>query len=191
MNCLGFSTRRLTRSPSSDGHAKLLGIGHLVQDDLAVHGAVAEGIDQRDDAVTDEVVAQEEDETLVADEVAGDLDAVGDAQGRVLLDVGDTSAEALTVANRCPDLVARVADDDADVGDACLDQVFDGPEEHRFVGDRHELLGARVGQRTQACALAAAQNQALSLRASCAWCQCPVAWCSLPMDQMYRLPCLP
>ena len=50
-----------------------------------------------------------------------------------------------------------VADHDADVGDARVDHVFDGIEEHRLVGDRHQLLGAGVSDRAQARALAAAE----------------------------------
>ena len=38
---------------------------------------------------------------------------------------------------------------------------LDAVEQHRLVGDRHELLGARVGDRAQARALAAGEDQSL------------------------------
>ena len=40
---------------------------------------------------------------------------------------------------------------------------LDPVEEDGLVGDRHELLGARVGYRTQASALAPRENQTLQL----------------------------
>ena len=86
---------------------------------------------------------------------------MGDAQRRVLLDVGDVDAEAAAVADGRHHLLLRVADDDADVADAALDEVLDGVEEDRLVGDGHELLGAGVGEGTQAAALAAAEDQSL------------------------------
>ena len=69
-------------------------------------------------------------------------------------------APARAVADRRANLRLRVADDDADVADAGGDERLEPVEEHRLVGDRDQLLGARVGDGTEARALAAAQNQA-------------------------------
>ena len=80
---------------------------------------------------------------------------------RVLGDVGDVDTEPGPVADRGPDLVAGVADDDADVLDARRGHVLDAVEEDRLVGHRYELLGARVGDRAQAGAGAAGEDQAL------------------------------
>ena len=66
------------------------------------------------------------------------------------------------VAGGGADLVARLGrDDDPDVLDAGLGHRLDAVEEHRLVGDRNELLGARVGDRAQAHALAAGEDEAL------------------------------
>ena len=44
------------------------------------------------------------------------------------------------------------------------DQRFDAVEQHRFVGDGHQLLGAGVGERAQARALAPAEDQSLHVK---------------------------
>ena len=44
---------------------------------------------------------------------------------------------------------------------AGVDQRLDPVEEHGFVGDRHQLLGRGVGDRAQAGAGAAGENQSL------------------------------
>ena len=88
---------------------------------------------------------------------------MGDAEGRFLLDVGDADAEAAAIADGGHDLLFGIADDDADVADAALDEVLDGVEEDGLVGDGDELLGAGVGEGTQAAALAAAKDEPLEL----------------------------
>ena len=70
-------------------------------------------------------------------------------------------APARAVADRGANLRLRVADDDADVADAGVGDRLDAVEQHRLVGDRHELLGAGVGERPEPRALAAAENQSL------------------------------
>ena len=82
--------------------------------------------------------------------------------GCVLVDVGDLDAELRAVADRGLDLVAGLADhDDPDVLDAGRGELLDAVEDDRLVGDRHELLGARVGDRAQPGAGAAGEDQAL------------------------------
>src|SRR5205814_10734240 len=81
--------------------------------------------------------------------------------GGVLLDVGHPGAPAGSLAGGGADFGGDVADDNADVGDAGGDERLDAVEQHRLVGDRDELLGARVGQRPQPGALAAAENESL------------------------------
>ena len=89
------------------------------------------------------------DEVVVAEEVAGDQHAVGEAERRVLRDVGDLDAEPGAVADAAADLGGRGvdADDDADLLDPGRGHVLDAVEDDRLVGDRHELLGARVRDR--------------------------------------------
>ena len=52
-------------------------------------------------------------------------------------------------------------DDDPDLLDPGVDQRLDPVEEHGLVGHRHELLGRGVGDRAQAGAGAAGEDQSL------------------------------
>ena len=72
--------------------------------------------------------------------------------------------QRVPVADRLLDLRRGVADDDADVVDAGVADGLDHAKQDRLVGHRHQLLGAGVGDRVQARALAAAQNQSLHRR---------------------------
>ena len=99
---------------------------------------------------------------VVAEERLGGQHRVGEPGGLVLDDVGDRHAELRAVAGRRADLVAGLGrDDDPDLLDPGVGHRLDAVEEHRLVGDRHELLGARVGDRAQARAAAAREDQAL------------------------------
>src|SRR5439155_9037161 len=62
------------------GDTEVLGVRHLFENDQRVRLAGPETLDQGHDAAADEVVAEEEDEAVVAEEVAGNLHAVGDAE---------------------------------------------------------------------------------------------------------------
>ena len=112
-------------------------------------------------ALLEHVVAQVHDEVVVAEEVAGDQHAVGEAQRIVLRDVGDLARRALPSPTASTISSAGLAHDDADLLDARLDHVVDAVEEDRLVGDGDELLGARVGDRPQAGARAAGEDEAL------------------------------
>ena len=92
---------------------------------------------------------------------AGDEHAVRQAERGVLADVGDLGAEGAAVADGRHHLVGGVADDHADLDDPGLDHGLDPVEQDRLVGHRHQLLGAGVGDRAEAGAGAAGQDQAL------------------------------
>ena len=100
---------------------------------------------ERRDALLEQVVAEVHDEGLVAEELLGDEHRVRQAQRRLLREVGDLEAEPAAVADGGLDLGVRVADDDADLGDAGGAHRLEAVEEHRLVGDRDELLGRRCG----------------------------------------------
>ncbi len=125
--------------------------------------AARNAVDERLQIVLEHVVAEVHDEVVVAEEVAGDEHAVGEAARCVLLDVGDLHAELRTVADRGLDLVAGVAhgDHDRDVLDARRRELLDAVEDDGLVGDRDELLRARVRDRTKPGAGAAGEDQAL------------------------------
>src|SRR5579862_2769120 len=120
-----------------------------------------ETIYERLQVVLEHVVAEVDDEVVVGEELARDQHAVGEAAGLVLRDVRELDAELGTVAGRGSDLVAGLADDDADVLDAGRRELFDDVEEDRLVRDRDELLRARVRDRTKSRAGSAGEDQPL------------------------------
>ena len=81
--------------------------------------------------------------------------------GASCADVGHPDPERRAVADGGLDLGLRVAHDDPDVGHAGRAQRLEAVEQHRLVGDRHELLGAGVGDRAQARSGAPGQHQTL------------------------------
>ena len=109
------------------------------------------------------VVAEVHHEVVVAEEVARDQHAVREPERRVLRDVRDLDAELRAVTDGGLDLGGRGvdADDDADVLDPGAGHLLDAVEDDRLVGDRHELLGARVRDRPQPRAGAAGEDQSL------------------------------
>jgi hypothetical protein len=61
---------------------------------------------------------------------------VSDAQGALLVHIGDVHAEAFTVAQHPRDLVPLVPDDDDDVADPDFPHRFDLVHQKRLVADR-------------------------------------------------------
>ena len=70
---------------------------------------------------------------------------MGETEWGLLGEVGDLHVPCRTVANGFPNLGLGVADDDADLPDACPCHRLDAVEEDRLVGNRHQLLGAGMG----------------------------------------------
>ena len=66
-----------------------------------------EGLDELGDALAQQVVAEVHHEVVVAQELAGDEHAVGQAERRVLGDVGDLGTPAGAVADGLADLRRR------------------------------------------------------------------------------------
>src|SRR3990172_639559 len=140
------------------GDTELAGVGDLLKHDAGVVAGSGEGVDVGDDAVREEVVAEEGHKRGGFHGFPGDADGLGDAAGLELVEVGDLGTEAGAVAGFAADLVAGFGrHDDGDIGDAGLDEVLDDVEEDGLVGDGDHLLGARVGERTQAGALSPPQ----------------------------------
>ena len=71
------------------GHAELVRVGHVREQDLRVAAARAELVHEPGDAVGDQVVAQVHHERLAGHVLLGDLDRVREAERRLLRDVGD------------------------------------------------------------------------------------------------------
>ena len=132
------------------GDAVLTRVGNLLQQDEGIRRTLREAAHERRDALLEEVVAEE---------LLGDEYGVREAEGRRLGDVGDLQTEAAAVADGSLDLGSRVADHQADFGDAGLAHGLEAVEEHRLVGDRHELLGGGVGNGPQTSAGSAAEDE--------------------------------
>lgn len=113
------------------------------------------------DALGEHVVAEVHHEVVVAEEVLGELHALGEALGALLRDVRDLDAEPGPVAERLGYLLDVVADDDPDLGDTEVADVVEHPLKDGLVGDRDELLGHGVAERAQSASRTAAQNQSL------------------------------
>ena len=110
----------------------------------------------------EQVVAEVHHEVVVAEELAGDEHAVGQAERRVLGDVGDLQPRTRAPSPTAAITSSRgVADDDADLDDPGLGHGLEAVEQDRLVGHRHQLLGAGVGDRPQAGAGAAGEDQGL------------------------------
>ena len=97
----------------------------------------------------EQVVAQVHHEVVVAQEVPGDQHGVGQAERRLLRDVGDRQPPGRAVPDRGPDLGRGVADHDADLFDPGVGDGLEAVEEDRLVGHRHQLLGPGVGDGAQ------------------------------------------
>ena len=109
----------------------------------------------------EEVVPQVHHEVVVAQELPGYQDGVGQAQGRLLLEVGDLQAPFRPVPDRPLDLRRGVPDDDAHLLDPGAGDRLQTVEEHRFVGHRHQLLGAGVSDGPQPRPRASRKDQGL------------------------------
>ena len=117
---------------------------HFVQNNLGVHRLRVKGVDLLDDAAANEIVAEKQDEGIAADKFFAQANPVRDAERRGLWNVGYPRAKPRAVADRVLDLIAGLGrNDDADVGDARLHQVFERVKQHRFVGDGHQTVSRR------------------------------------------------
>ena len=118
-------------------------------------------LDERNDPLRQQVVAQVHHERLTADEILGDQHRMRQAARRILRDVGDVDAPRGAVAHRGFDLRLRVADNNPQLAHARSSECLDAVEEHRLVRHRDKLLGAGERERPQARALAAAEDESL------------------------------
>src|SRR4051812_26933419 len=118
-------------------------------------------MDERGEILLEQVVTEVHHEVVVAEELVGDQDAVGEAKRGVLRYERELGAEALTLAERGDDLRPGITDDHADLRDAGRDHRFDPIEQDRLVGHRDQLLGTGVRDRAQPGAGTAGENESL------------------------------
>ena len=78
-----------------------------------------------------------------------------------MLDVGHLRPEGAAIANRGPRLLVGVAHHNADVGDAGLDQVLQHIEQHRLIGNGHQLFRPRKREGAKTRTFSTAEHQTL------------------------------
>ena len=138
------------------------GVLHFIQNNLRVHRFLAERVHLRHDSAANEIVAKKEDEWIAAEKLLRDLDAMRDTERLRLRNIGDARAELRAIPHLVLHLISRFRrDHDADFGHARFNQIFERVKQNRFIGNRNELLGARVRQGAQACSFSAGEDQPL------------------------------
>ena len=139
--------------------AEPLGLGHPGEEDLRVRAVLLEPGDEPRDPLEQHVVPEVHHERLAPHEVPGGEHRVREAEGRLLLEVGDAQTERGPVADRRTHLVPGLPDDDPDLGDAGLTDRTQDVEQDRRVRDRDQLLRVRVGERPKARALPSREDE--------------------------------
>ena len=143
------------------GDAVLFGIGHRSQEDLRRRLRRFELLDQRDDSLRKQVVAEIHHERTGLEKRLADEHRVRQAARLILWNVGDRHVPVRAVADRRFDFLVCVADHDADVTDAGRRERFDAVKEDRLVRNRDQLLRAGERERPEACAFPTAEDQSL------------------------------
>src|SRR5574341_219894 len=140
------------------GDAQIFGMRNLAENNLTIHLAMAEMVDLRNDAIANKIVAQEKHKAFITDKIARRHDAVCEPQRRLLWNVSNFRVEVRTIAHCGANLVTCIANDNADVSDAGLDEVFDRVEEDGLVREGNELFRAGVGEGAHSRSFASAQD---------------------------------
>ncbi|CAB4962834.1 unannotated protein [freshwater metagenome] len=104
------------------------------------------------------VVAEVHHEVVIAEVIGGNKYAVSEAERGVLRDVSNPHPPSRAVTYRGLNLGGSIPDNDADLFDASSGHILNSIEEDWLIGDRHQLLGARMGYGAQACTSAPGEN---------------------------------
>ena len=145
------------------GDAEPLRVRHPVeQRPGAVWTGLELGRDVGQRRAAQDVVAEHAAERVVADEVAGEADGVGDAERARLVAIGQVEPERGAVGEQLDDVAdALAADDDHDLADAHPGQRLDRVVDHRPVVDRQQMLVGDDRQRVEPRRGPAGENDAL------------------------------
>ena len=107
----------------------------------------------------EDVVAEDEGDGLVADEVGADEERLGQALGLRLDGVADLDADLGPVAEQPLEAgLVLGGRDDQDLADPGIHQQGERVVDHRLVVDRHQLLADRLGDRIEPRAAATGQD---------------------------------
>mmetsp|Transcript_23203 Transcript_23203/g.39790 ORF Transcript_23203/g.39790 Transcript_23203/m.39790 type:complete len:253 (+) Transcript_23203:2247-3005(+) len=146
-------------------HAVAFGIGHVVAEDRAAVAVLIRVLQQFRQAVPEEnVVTQHHGRGRTAEEVFGQQVGLRQPVGGGLCDVGERDAPLASVAQRPLELrlILRCGDH-GDVAYARQHQHRDRVVDHRFVVDGQQLFGHAHGDRIEARAGAACEDDALAV----------------------------
>ena len=160
----GFSSKPMTRpSASSSATPNRSGIGDLVEQRARpVRPALELGGDVGQRRAAQDVVAEDAAERVVADEVAGQPDGVGDPERARLVAIGQVDAERGAVRQQLDDVAdALAADDDHHLADAHPGERLDRVVDHRPVVDRQQVLVGDDRQRVEPRGGPAGEDDAL------------------------------
>ena len=145
-------------------HAEALGVVHVVAEDGgAPLPRVLDGAAQvaRKAVAEEDVVAEHERAGVARDEVLTDEEGLGEAVGRVLDGVGERDPERGPVAEQALEVgQVRGRRDDEDVADARHHEDGERVVDHGLVVDGQELLARDRGERVEARARAAREDDA-------------------------------
>ena len=163
LGCCGFSSKPTTLPAVSNSATPKRCGSDPVEQRAAAPGA---GLELRGHArqgiAAQDVVAQDHAEAVLAHEVAGQADGVGDAERAALVAVGQIQAEVAAVREQLHDVAdAAPAEDDHDLTDAHARQRLEREVDHGPVVDRHEVLVRHQRQRVEARPGATGQNDTL------------------------------
>ena len=145
------------------GDAEALRVRDLVEQRArAVRPALELGGDVGQGRAAQDVVAEDAAERVVAHEVAGQADGVGDPERAGLVAVGQVDPERRPVRQQLDDVAdALAADDDHDLADAHPGERLDRVVDHRPVVDRQQVLVGDDRQRVEPRGRAAGEDDAL------------------------------
>jgi len=147
-------------------------VAHLLEQDLRRRRPVprsrfGERGDERLEILFQQVVTEVHHEVVVAEELPGDQHAVRQPERLVLGNERDLRTELGSIPQIGHHLVAGVADDHTEFGDAGGDHRTDAVVQDRRVGHRDQLLGPGVSDRPQPRAGTAGENERLHDRREC------------------------
>ena len=158
--------RTMRPSPSSSGTPRwrrCSAIGLSREDEARAEVLAAEGLDDGPDRPLEHVVGEHDDAGIAVDEALGEAERLRDAARLLLVAVEElVDAVLVAVAEQAEELAGvRAAGDEHQLVDARLHERLDGVRDHRPVVDRQQVLVRDPGERMEARARAAREDDAL------------------------------
>ena len=134
--------------------AQVLGLGDRCEHDPGAGDLGGEGLDRRSDRRAEDVVGQHHEHVIVADELLGQAQRLGDPAGALLVGVEQkVDAILLAVGQQAEELTRmRAAGDDHHLRDSGDNERLDRVRDHRAIPDGQQVLVGYPCQRVEAAA---------------------------------------